>query len=95
MLVLLGGYLVSIFQLFSGSGLSRHITQSLFSLEKKNQPDGSLTEQVRTHIARRNPVRFNSCSCWFRDRRSQRKRDLFEKATGLVDNQLDLVHFLQ
>ena len=93
MLVLLGGSLVSMIQVLTGSRLNRFITKHLFTVERKKLPqtrDKSIEEELNS----RPPARFKLFHC-LSSRKQERRVKLFEKASDQIDSQLDIINFIK
>ena len=93
MLVLLGGSLVSMMQVLTGSGLSRFIVKQVFTVERKKSSKIS-DNTIQDELNRRSPAIFKLFHC-LSSRKHERRAMLFEKANERVDSQLDLINFIQ
>ena len=96
-LTLIGGCIVSLVQMFTGSGLNRYIFKKLFMFEetgKKKQLNKTLLEQIRSQTERWQSATFPWCN-WLRNWRNKRMKTLYETANRRIYRELDLVRFIQ
>ena len=94
MLVLIGSWLVAIFQVFTGSGLHRYISPHLFWTEKRKKKRPTRTnfiEEVRDVLLQRKAAKFSIFQRCFDRSRLER----FDQASERIDYQLDIVNFMK
>ena len=97
MLTLMGGWIVSLIQIFTGSGLNRYIFKNLFMFEtkkKKDKTDSNGTDQINNQTRKRRSATFPWCF-WLQNRGDDKMRALYEKADRRVYRELDIVRFIQ
>ena len=93
MLIVIGGWIVTLVQLLTGSGLDRFIINQVFSVEKRRRAestDETLPERVWTALKRRTGAKLGICTmCRSRDRLR------LDKANERIESELDIINFIR
>ena len=93
MLIVIGGWAISLVQILTGSRLNRFIVNQVFSVEKRKRAEPSdmtLLERVQTTLKRQSSAKFGAFTmCKKRDRLR------IAKADDRLEHELDIINFIR